>query len=271
MANARQRTGKDRNARIYKKIEENVESGKFYEASQMAKTLFFRYKLQKKFQDAVTLLFDSSILLLKHNQHESGIDLAREMIKCLQEAGDEVRSTSIDLLVAVLKQCRKDSPSRCDFIKESLLLTSSEFKHGHPKLHNAAAVRYWEEQNYQAARAHFMHTSEGSLYATFLIEYHVTAGYPGEIDLFVTQAVLHGSLQQFTSLCEQYQLSISRDPIYFEYLDKIGQLFFGLPPKEKEKPAGLMGVLGDLMQSIVGEPEIEESGMEVEPASEDID
>ena len=49
---------------------------------------------------------------------------------------------------------------------------------------------FFLEKNYETARQHFLHTSDGSLCATFLIEYHVVAGFPGEIDLFVTQAVL---------------------------------------------------------------------------------
>ena len=46
------------------------------------------------------------------------------------------------------------------------------------------------EGNYKSARQHFVHCYEGEKYARFLIEYHITAGFPGEIDLFVTQAVL---------------------------------------------------------------------------------
>lgn len=46
------------------------------------------------------------------------------------------------------------------------------------------------EKDYETARQHIIHTSDGILCATFLVEYHVVAGFPGEIDLFVTQAVL---------------------------------------------------------------------------------
>ncbi|XP_068760718.1 Golgi to ER traffic protein 4 homolog [Montipora capricornis] len=61
-----------------------------------------------------------------------------------------------------------------------------------------------------------------------------------------------GSLSQFTVLCEKYQPSIERDPVYKEYLDKIGQVFFGLPPKPSNR--GMMeGILGDLMQSLLDE------------------
>ena len=46
------------------------------------------------------------------------------------------------------------------------------------------------EKEYHNARQHFIYTSDGSQCAAFLIEYHVVAGFPGEIDLFITQAVL---------------------------------------------------------------------------------
>ena len=63
------------------------------------------------------------------------------------------------------------------------------------------ATRFWyefltwyqfflTEKNYGEARKYFIYTNEGSQCAAFLIEYHVVAGFPGEVDLFVTQAVL---------------------------------------------------------------------------------
>lgn len=76
----------------------------------------------------------------------------------------------------------------------------------------------------------------------------------------------------FTVLCEQYQPSLRRDPMYNEvraqgwggrrgpqglglpapepaasalqYLDRIGQLFFGVPPKQTSSYGGLLGKLG---------------------------
>ena len=46
------------------------------------------------------------------------------------------------------------------------------------------------EKNYSSARDHIIHTDDGSVCATFLIEYHIVLGFPGEMDLFVSQAVL---------------------------------------------------------------------------------
>lgn len=78
-----------------------------------------------------------------------------------------------------------------------------------------------------------------------------------------------GKLTVFTVLCEQYQPSLRRDPMYNEvraggtlargwragqasrgrahgrlcpqYLDRIGQLFFGVPPKQTSSYGGLLG------------------------------
>ncbi|XP_066151647.1 Golgi to ER traffic protein 4 homolog [Euwallacea fornicatus] len=62
---------------------------------------------------------------------------------------------------------------------------------------------------------------------------------------FLLQAVETKKLQTFAVLCEQYQKSIQRDPCYVQYLDKIGQLFFGVKPPEEKKRGGLFGNIID--------------------------
>ncbi|XP_016044592.2 Golgi to ER traffic protein 4 homolog isoform X2 [Erinaceus europaeus] len=71
---------------------------------------------------------------------------------------------------------------------------------------------------------------------------------------FLLLAVDGGKLTVFTVLCEQYQPSLRRDPMYTEYLDRIGQLFFGLPPKQTSSYGGL---LGNLLSSLMGSSEQE--------------
>ncbi|XP_010767877.1 Golgi to ER traffic protein 4 homolog [Notothenia coriiceps] len=58
---------------------------------------------------------------------------------------------------------------------------------------------------------------------------------------FLLLAVDGGKLTVFTVLCEQYQPSLKRDPMYNEYLDRIGQVFFGVPPKQSPSYGGLLG------------------------------
>lgn len=57
---------------------------------------------------------------------------------------------------------------------------------------------------------------------------------------FLLQAVESKKLHTFAILCEQYENSIKRDPCYIQYLDKIGQIFFGVKPLEVKKSGGLL-------------------------------
>ena len=48
------------------------------------------------------------------------------------------------------------------------------------------------------------------------------------------------NLTAFTVLCEKYKPALERDPQYLEYLDKIGQHFFGVPaPARPPRPGGM--------------------------------
>jgi len=58
------------------------------------------------------------------------------------------------------------------------------------------------------------------------------------------------SLPIYTTLCETYKPAIEKDPQYFEYLDKIGQHFFGVPAPVK-KPKGMFsGLIDQLMNAM---------------------
>lgn len=46
-------------------------------------------------------------------------------------------------------------------------------------------------------------------------------------------------------LCEKYEFSIKRDPSYLQYLDKIGQIFFGVKPPQRQQSGGFFGSLID--------------------------
>ncbi|XP_069685148.1 Golgi to ER traffic protein 4 homolog [Periplaneta americana] len=64
---------------------------------------------------------------------------------------------------------------------------------------------------------------------------------------FLLKVVESGKLAAFTVLCREYQTSIERDPCYIDYLDKIAQIFFGVPPPRPRN----QGLFGNLLQSFL--------------------
>jgi len=285
----------------------------------MTKTLYHRYKAQKNYSDAENLLYESILTLLQHDQQESGFELARLLISLFKESECSVTDEKIEKISNIIQTSCYSSDCRKDFIQDALNWTVKSNRYGHPGIHLVCALKFWEEKEYEGARQHFIHTSDGTQCAAFLIEYHIVSGFPGEIDLFVTQAVLQylclqnvltantmftgytskhpgiqrkshpykqpllnfiaflliiiekGNIDQYTILCEQYQPSIHRDPTYPMYLDKIGQIFFGLTPPKKEK-SGFEGMIGDFMESIFSDPSTMASEINnVSMESEDVD
>ncbi|NWZ09414.1 GET4 protein, partial [Agelaius phoeniceus] len=58
---------------------------------------------------------------------------------------------------------------------------------------------------------------------------------------FLLLAAHGGKLTVRTVLCEQYhKTSLKKDPLYNEYLDRIGQLFFRVPPEQTSSWGGLL-------------------------------
>lgn len=282
--------------RVMKKLQLNIELGHYYEAHQMYRTLYFRFLSQKKYEELTGLLYDGAILFFTHNQHNSGSDLAILLINVFNESNVEVCDENMDKLGTLFSMMVPESPERTNFLTNALKWSnksSCSNTLGHPRLHQLVALTLWKEKNYQQSRYHFIHSKDGDGCATMLIEYHITKGYPNEVDLFIAQTVLQylclknkttastafhtytekhpavtsgfpfllpllnflqfllqaierEKLAYFRTLCEQYQPSLKRDPCYSEYVDRIGQLFFGISPPPKQQG----GIFGNLLQSL---------------------
>ncbi|KAF7242867.1 hypothetical protein EYD10_10638 [Varanus komodoensis] len=248
--------------RVEGKLRASVEKGDYYEAHQMYRTLFFRYMSQGKHVEARELMYSGALLFFSHNQQNSAADLSMLVLESLEKSDAKVSDELLENLAKVFSLMDQNSPERVAFVSRALKWSSGgSGKLGHPKLHQLLAITLWKEQNYCESRYHFLHSTDGEGCANMLVEYSSSRGYRSEVDMFVAQAVLQGKLTVFTVLCEQYQPSLKRDPMYNEYLDRIGQLFFGVPPKQTSSYGGLLGnLLNSLM--VAGEEEDGEDGQE---------
>ncbi|KAK7018807.1 Golgi to ER traffic protein 4 [Halocaridina rubra] len=286
--------------RVLTKLKSSVEEGRYYEAHQMYRTLYFRYCGQQKYDEVLDLLYDGASLLLQHDQQTSGADLALLMLDVLEKSKTKPTEHHIKRIANLFELLNNGTPERHQYLVRSVKWSSAEaYKLGHPRLHQLLAQTLWKEKNYGSARYHYLRSEDGGGCADMLVELHLLRGYPSEVDLFLTQAVLQylclqkkveasevfeiytkkhpnitkqrgppfilpllnflwlllsaietGKVMQFTVLCEQYQPSLKRDPLYREYLDRIGQLFFNLPAPRPQHGAG--GIFGNLLQGLLG-------------------
>ncbi|XP_042719976.1 Golgi to ER traffic protein 4 homolog isoform X4 [Tympanuchus pallidicinctus] len=218
--------------RVEGKLRASVEKGDYYEAHQMYRTLFFRYMSQGKYAEARELMYSGALLFFSHNQQNSAADLSMLVLESLEKSDAKV---SDDLL---------DGEGCANMLVE---YSSSRGYRSEVDMFVAQAVLQFLCLKNK--------TSASVVFTTYTQKHpSIEKGPPFVQPLlnfiwFLLLAVDGGKLTVFTVLCEQYQPSLKRDPMYNEYLDRIGQLFFGVPPKQTSSYGGL---LGNLLNSLMG-------------------
>lgn len=105
-------------SRVLAKLEESVQCGKYYEAHQKYRTLYFRYLSQKRFDECLELLFSGAQILLDNQQYSSGADLGLLVVDTLEKttvADTELWINRLGIIIA------KISPNLVE--RESLLVS----------------------------------------------------------------------------------------------------------------------------------------------------
>lgn len=75
-------------AQALAKLRINLEQGQPYDGQQMFKTIYHRFRAQKKLQDCYKLLEEGSRLQLQEGQLNCGVELAQMLIEVLLDYRD---------------------------------------------------------------------------------------------------------------------------------------------------------------------------------------
>ncbi|MBV94777.1 Golgi to ER traffic protein 4, partial [Eschrichtius robustus] len=224
--------------RVEGKLRASVEKGDYYEAHQMYRTLFFRYMAQSKHAEARELMCSGALLFFSHGQQNSAADLSMLVLESLEKAEAEVVD---ELLEQNYCESRyhflhsSDGEGCADMLVE--YSTARGFRSEVDMFVAQAVLQFLCLKNKSSASV---------VFTTYTRKHpSIESGPPFVQPLlnfiwFLLLAVDGGKLTVFTVLCEQYQPSLRRDPMYNEYLDRIGQLFFGVPPKQTSSYGGLL-------------------------------
>lgn len=106
-------------SRVHEKLEESIRAGKYYEAHQKYRTLYFRYISQKRFHECLDLLYNGAILLLENGQYSSGADLGLLVFDTLEKTTVDDHELWIHRVGALLKKISSNMVER-----ETLLVSS---------------------------------------------------------------------------------------------------------------------------------------------------
>ncbi|XP_058013645.1 Golgi to ER traffic protein 4 homolog isoform X2 [Ahaetulla prasina] len=252
--------------RVEGKLRASVEKGDYYEAHQMYRTLFFRYMSQGKHAEARELMYSGALLFFSHNQQNSAADLSMLVLESLEKSDTKVTDELLE-------------QNYCESRYHFLHSTDGEGC-ANMLVEYSSAKGYRSEVDMFVAQAVLQFlclknkTSALVVFTTYTEKHpSIESGPPFVQPLlnfiwFLLLAVDGGKLTVFTVLCEQYQPSLKRDPMYNEYLDRIGQLFFGVPPKQTSSYGGL---LGNLLNSLMVAGEEEETEEEQQENSSPIE
>lgn len=178
--------------RVLAKLDSSIESGHFYEAHQMYRTLCFRYTAQKKFDECLNLLYEGALKLLDKQQYTSGADLSLLLVDTLEKKGPEDTQVWINRLGILIKNINATTVERetliCRAIKWSGDISKNNL--GHTAMHRTIAQTMWAEGNTEQARHHYLLSSDGLSCGLMLVKLSEQKGFESEMDLFICQMVL---------------------------------------------------------------------------------
>lgn len=106
-------------SRVLAKLEESVQCGKYYEAHQKYRTLYFRYLSQKRFDECLDLLFSGAQTLLDNQQYSSGADLGLLVVDTLEKTNVTDIELWINRLGTIIAKIRPNLVER-----ETLLVSA---------------------------------------------------------------------------------------------------------------------------------------------------
>lgn len=196
-------------ARVLAKLESSIETGNYYEAHQMYRTLYFRYLSQRKYDELLELLYKGSLTLLNHEQHTSGADLGLLIVDTLEKAAKPEQEAEqwMQKIAVLLSKIPQNVVERETLLVKAVKWSAAVCKSqvGHPLMHKLIAQIMWNEDNLAQARHHFLLSKDGSGCGHMLIQLAQTKGVPSEMDLFIAQVILQQlCLKETTTAAETF-------------------------------------------------------------------
>lgn len=201
--------------RLTRKLDALLEKGDKYEAHQLYKTIYFRYTTNNQHGEAARLAFDGASYFLSQESSAcgtSGEELACMFVQAHDDGHLPLDDAVLERIKKLLQLLGPGESRRETFVRRAVDWSKScsaeHAKFGHPRLHRVVAISCWQFKDFAAARWHFLHADSAEECAAMLVEFSCSKGERSEVDLYITQSVLHllvlKKIQQAKMVFERY-------------------------------------------------------------------
>lgn len=189
--------------KVLEKTKSSIESGAFYEAQQMFKTVYHRYRARKQYNDGYQLLKEGAILQLQNGQLTCGVELAVMLIEAYVSDKVEPLPEALPAIQQIISafpgpsQAVMDDSTALDELNR-FVMKAIKWVHSRGddtrELHSQFAAYIWQTYGWRRldrASLHFSRGNDAQLYAEALNSCSsMQPDLSEEKDLFVARAVL---------------------------------------------------------------------------------
>jgi hypothetical protein len=144
--------------KVIKRAENKIESGEFYEAHQLYKTIYFRYMNQKRWGDALFVVFHGAKKLFLYNQNNSAADLSLLVLETYIECKAQVNEENRDRIIHLFSLFPSNHSLKNRFIFSCLRWSQREgvYCEGDPVLLLNFGLDCLKESKYLEAQEYFL-------------------------------------------------------------------------------------------------------------------
>merc|ERR1719319_19703 len=184
-------------ARNRKAVKKNFEEGKYYEAEQLLKSLAIRLKTKEKYADAVKLLLEGILELLKAGKNNAAVELAEDIVDIYEKTDSPPDDNRIGLLLKICESFQETPDAASSQIEFMRMAQSWTKKKGYTgdKLSLPYARLLHKRKDYPRASVQYAKSQETTDFSNMVFEW-AKLGLRDELGFFVTRAVLQVLVSQ---------------------------------------------------------------------------
>lgn len=186
------------------KLRSSLEQGQPYDGQQMFKTVYHRFRAQKKLQDCYKLLEEGACLQLQEGQLNCGVELAQMLVEAYVRDNASCSRDNMQRVLYIIDafpRPQADADGQSNAVEQCTKLTVAAIKwakrHNNAattvqKLHDKLAAYIWECHGWRGlgqVSQHYIRGKDMTGFAAALAQ-SVGEAMPEEEDLFLARAAL---------------------------------------------------------------------------------